>query len=91
MRKPKRNFSKVKILKPKAGYSHFKVFGRVFRYREQDVRPTAFWFNEYIMTEYGAIAECDDNKCYVVHFHRKKESTFHSISNPIEDGIGGDF
>ncbi len=72
MSKLKRNYSKVKILKPKAGYSRFKVFGMVFRYRDQDVRPTAFRFDEYILTEYGAIAECDDNRRYVVHFHRIK-------------------
>ena len=72
MRKLKRNFSKVKMLKPKDGYNRFKVFGRVFQYREQDVKPTAFLFHNDILTEYEVVTECDDNRLYVVHFHRIK-------------------
>lgn len=62
---------KVKELKPKDGYNRFKLMGKVFRYREEDVHIVSWNLLCRDGLLYGSIALDEDGMKYDVEFIKR--------------------
>ena len=62
---------KTKEPKPKDGYSRFKLMGKVFRYREEDIHIERKSFSGDELVEYGAMALDENGFRYDVSFWKR--------------------